>query len=145
MTQPYAIPRTYRPKCAPDLHAVASTPGEWTRHLSEQEVLAIGLGAPVDPIGQYVFSDGSEKHAVTVGYLLEDTDAPWMLVWACDDHAVDMNYLTGHTQCHFPTHDEVVDALRECMAGIEEHAPNPHYAVETVVPDDNSPYKPVSR
>ncbi|RLM68540.1 hypothetical protein [Halorubrum sp. Atlit-26R] len=134
MTLPYTIPATYRAKCAPDLDAVAPTPSRWDRHTSEQDVLAIGRGAPVEYIGQYVFSDGSEKHAITVAYLREESDLHWDLSWVCSDEEITGTHLRGVTQCHYETHDAMMDALRDYMAGIEEHAPSPHYNVDAVVP-----------
>jgi hypothetical protein len=138
MTLPYTIPATYRAKCAPNLDAVAPTPDRWEWFTSEQEVLAIGRGAPVDYIAQYVFTDGSEKHAITVAYLREEADSHWSLSWVCSDNEITGTHLRGATQRHYETHDAMIGSLRDYMAGIEEHAPSPHYNVDAVLPGSSA-------
>lgn len=134
MSLPESIPPTYRPKCAPEVDAVAPTPERWDRHSPEQDVLAVGRGAPVDHIAQYVFTEGSVKHAVSIAHLQEEADLHWTLSWVCSDHEITGTYLRGATQSHYETHDAMVDALRAYIAGIEEHAPAPHHNVDAVLP-----------
>ena len=136
MPLPNSIPPTYRPKCSPKADAVAPTPPKWERYSPEQDVLAVGIGAPVDHIAQYVFTVGSAKHTVAIAYLLEDRDRKWTLIWTCEDHEVETTNLLGNTQTRYETYDAMITALTDYMAGIENHVPAPQTAVGTIVPDD---------